>query len=182
MLLRLFHFYLTLCLGLCSQSYDTFITLLLCCYSLIHCFHIGYFSKQVSLQMWMTHVFWKKRKGKDESRKKNLPFCTLPLPVLSSMWLILTLCYPPFVWPCRRGTDVLIHQNCTAPFTGWTPASTAALPAGANSCPPVLKHTSTKGKGRCPTVTRSFTKTDLWSYNKNVKKIWARQNTDRWIA
>lgn len=74
MLLRLFHFYLTLCLGLCSQSYDTFITLLLCCYSLIHCFHIGYFSKQVSLQMWMTHVFWKKRKGKDESRKKKSSF------------------------------------------------------------------------------------------------------------
>ncbi|CAB1455936.1 unnamed protein product [Pleuronectes platessa] len=52
--------------------------------------------------------------------------------------------------PPRRGTDVLIHQNRTAPFTGWTPASKAALPAGANSCPAVLKHTSTKGKGRSP--------------------------------
>lgn len=41
-----------------------------------------------------------------------------------------------------------IHQNRTAPFAGWTPASKAAPPAGANSCLPVLNHTSTKGKGR----------------------------------
>lgn len=90
-----------------------------------------YFDNEVSLKFCEWLMTYKKKT--DPS-----PFHPSLPPLLPSPWVIPALRYPPFVWPCRRGTDVLIHQNRTAPFTGWTPASKAAPPAGANSCPPVL--------------------------------------------
>lgn len=85
---------------------------------------------------------------------KKIPRSFPPLPLLlPSSWVIQAPFYPPFVWPCRRGTDVLIHQNRTAPFTGWTPASKAAPPAGTNSCPPVLNTRPPRARARSPTLT-----------------------------
>lgn len=89
-----------------------------------------------NLSNWHFREWYMSSKIKDKTKRF---FSSTFAPLLPSPWVIRALCYPPFVWPCRRGTDVLIHQNRTAPFTGRTPASKAAPPAGTNSCPPVLK-------------------------------------------
>lgn len=130
------------------------------------CSEQSYFEKSFSEMVRMTHVF----------QKKKTPI--LPCSFHNEWFQLHTTLH--LFDPAGGGTDVLIHQNRTAPFRGWTPASKAAPPAGGNSCPPILNTRPSRAREDPQCYQRSLSRSDSAnsrSYNGTLcQKQWSVQH------